>query len=265
MRLCSLASGSSGNSTYVGSESTHLLIDCGISRRRISQGLCRAQLDLGDISGILITHEHTDHISSLGVIERACHIPVYASEGTIRGILAEGKLGDFDRNCFYVIKANCPFEIGDITVKPFKVSHDANEPVCFRLENRGKSAGIVTDLGFYDAYLTDNFKGLDIILAEANHDIRMLESGKYPYYLKRRISGALGHLSNEASGRFISEILNDNVREIILAHLSRENNFPDLARLAVENEIDEAPGGYKRGDFKIEVARPDMPLDIVEV
>ena len=265
MRFENIASGSSGNSTYIGSDKTHLLIDCGISKKRITDGLNAAQLCLKDISAVLITHEHADHISSLGVILRALEVPVYATEGTVRGIFENKSLGLYDRGNFHIIKADCPFSVGDMLIKPFKISHDANEPVCFRIESGGRCAGIVTDLGFYDRYLADNFKGLDIILAEANHDIRMLETGRYPYYLKQRIAGNKGHLSNEASGRFISEILHDNIKEIILGHLSRENNYPGLARLSVEAEIDMADNKYKHSDFKITVAKPDLPLEITEV
>ena len=265
MRFKNLASGSSGNSTYIGSEKTHLLIDCGISKKRITEGLNAAQLSLGDIDAILLTHEHTDHILSLGVLERAFEIPVYATKGTIDGLLACGKASGTDADLFHVIKANTPFDIGDMTVKPFEISHDANEPVCFRIENGQKSAGIITDLGFYNEYLVANFKGLDIIMAEANHDIRMLETGRYPYYLKQRIAGKKGHLSNEESGHFISEILHDDLKEIILGHLSRENNYPGLARLSVETEIDAAENKYKRTDFKIEVAKADTPLELLEV
>lgn len=265
MRFENLASSSSGNSTYIGSDKTHLLIDCGISRKRISEGLCSADIDLKDISAILITHEHADHISSLGVIQRAGSIPVYATEGTIAGILSNPNLGPFDKSVFNVIKADRPFTVGDILIKPLRVSHDALEPVCFRAECENKSCAVVTDLGYFDDYLVENLKGLDMIMAEANHDIRMLEAGKYPYYLKQRIAGKKGHLSNEASGQLISMLLHDNIKEVILGHLSRENNYPDLARLAVEAEIDMAENKYKRSDFKIEVARPDIPLEITEV
>ena len=265
MRFKNLASSSSGNSTYIGSGNTHLLIDCGISKKKISEGLNEAQISLNDIDAILLTHEHTDHISSLGVLERTIDIPVYATKGTIDGLLAAGRSDNIDPDLFHIIKADVPFNIGDLLIKPFEISHDANEPVCFRIENGKKSAGIITDLGFYNEYLVENFKGLDIIMAEANHDIRMLETGKYPYFLKQRIAGKKGHLSNEESGRFISGILHDDLKEIILGHLSRENNYPGLAKLSVEAEIDMADNKYKRSDFKIEIAKADIPLELLEV
>ena len=265
MRFKNLASSSSGNSTYIGSDKVHLLIDCGISKKRILEGLDEAQISLNDIDAIVLTHEHTDHVSSLKILERAADIPVYATKGTIDALTAAERSYGIDEDLFHVICADKPFYIGDMLIKPFSVSHDANEPVCLRIENGKKSAGIITDLGCYNEYLVENFKGLDIIMAEANHDIRMLETGKYPYYLKQRIAGKKGHLSNEESGRFISDILHDGLKEIILAHLSRENNYPDLARLSVETEIDLSDGKYKRSDFKIEVAKADMPLDILEV
>lgn len=265
MRIRNLASGSGGNSTYAGSDTTHVLIDSGISRKRIAEGLAGADLGLKDISAILITHEHIDHISSLGVIERTMDIPVYATEGTINGILRNNKTCDIDRDIFHVIKADERFSVGDMDILPLSVNHDANEPVCYRIDSKGTSAAIVTDLGIYDDYLVENLKGLNLILAEANHDIRMLEVGKYPYPLKQRILGKYGHLSNETVGKFLSSILNDNINEIILGHLSRENNLPELAKLSVETEIDMADNKYKKTDFKITVARPDLPTNIMEV
>lgn len=265
MRFKNIASGSSGNSTYIGSDKTHILVDAGISKKRTLEGLSQADIGLEDISAILITHEHADHISSLGVLERAHAVPVYATEGTIRGIFAGKSQGNFDKDLFHIIRADEPFVVGDILVKPLKTDHDANEPVCFRFENNGKSAAIVTDLGIYDQYLVENLQGLNIIMAEANHDVRMLEAGRYPYYLKQRILGRYGHLSNESGGKLLAAVLNDDIREIILGHLSRENNYPSLAKLSVETEIDMAPNKYKRSDFKITAARPDLPLETMEV
>ena len=265
MRFKNIASGSSGNSTYIGSDKTHILVDAGISKKRTLEGLAQADIGLCDISAILITHEHADHISALGVLERACSVPVYATEGTIRGILAGKNAGNLQKDIFRIIKADEPFTVGDILIKPLKICHDANEPVCFRFENGGKSAAIVTDLGIYDQYLVENLRGLNIIMAEANHDVRMLEAGRYPYFLKQRILGKYGHLSNESGGRLLADILNDDVREIILAHLSKENNYPSLAKLSVETEIDAAKNKYKSSDFKITAARPDLPLETMEV
>ncbi len=265
MRFLNIASGSTGNVTYIGSDHTHILVDSGISRKRILAGLNEAGLTLQDIDAILITHEHMDHISSLGVLERTREIPVYASEGTIREILRSNSIGNFNTDVLHSVKIDTAFEIGDLKIKPLKVDHDAKEPVCYRIEQGTKSCAIVTDLGEYNEYLMENLKGLDLLMLESNHDIRMLETGPYPYPLKMRILGKYGHLSNENSGEFLSKLLHDDIRHILLGHISRENNTRELAKLAVENEVDAADNKYKAGDFEIKTLRHDAASEILEV
>ena len=167
MNLCSIASGSSGNCIYVGSDTTSLLVDVGISGKRIEEGLRSIDHTTGDCDGILITHEHSDHIKGLGVISRKHKIPIYCTRGTMEAM------------------------------QSFAISHDAAEPVGYRVNHGTKSAGIATDLGYYDDYIVQNLSGLDVLLLEANHDVNMLQVGSYPYYLKQRILGNRGHLSNE--------------------------------------------------------------------
>lgn len=265
MRLFNIASGSTGNSTYVGTDSTHVLIDAGISRKRIFDGLKEAEVSFDDIDGILVTHEHIDHISSLGVLERTREIPIYATKGTIEEIKKSKSLGSMPMDVFVEIEPDEEFVINDITFTPLRTSHDCADPCCFRFRSNGKSGAVVTDLGTYDDYLISNLQDLDMILLEANHDIRMLEVGPYPYMLKRRIMGEFGHLSNEASGRFLSQIIHDNMANIMLGHLSRENNTKDLALLSVSYELDEADNEYKSKDFDIVTARHDIFSKIFEV
>lgn len=265
MRFLNIASGSTGNATYIGSDHTHILVDSGISRKRILAGLNEAGLTLQDIDAILITHEHMDHISSLGVLERTREIPVYASEGTIREILRSNSIGNFNADVLHSVKIDTAFQIGDLNIKPLKVDHDAREPVCYHIEQGGKSCAIVTDLGEYNEYLMENLKGLDLLMLESNHDIRMLETGPYPYPLKMRILGKYGHLSNENSGEFLAKLLHDDIRHILLGHISRENNTRDLAKMAVENEVDAADNKYKAGDFEIKTLRHDAASEILEV
>lgn len=264
MRLLNIASGSTGNATYIGSETTHILIDAGISRRRILEGLAKAGLCLEDIDAVLVTHEHMDHISSLGVLERTREIPVYATEGTIRGICSTKSLGKFNADVLHSVKSDNPFMIGDLEIQPLSVDHDANEPVCFRVGCGTKSAAIVTDLGEYNPYLLEHLKGLDILMLESNHDVRMLEAGPYPYPLKMRILGKYGHLSNEKSGMLLSKLLHDKIRHIALGHISRENNTRELAKLAVENEVDASDTRYHAKDFEIRTLRYDAPSEILE-
>ena len=261
MRLMSIASGSGGNAVYVGNDDTHILIDAGVSRKRISEGLKRAGLSAADLDAILVTHEHADHIKGLKVLEKTWQIPVFATNGTISGIKDSIVDTGFD-HIFNVIERDASFMINDLNITALSVSHDAREPVCFRIDDGNASCGVITDLGCFDRKIIDGFQGLDAVLAESNHDIRMLESGPYPYPLKRRIAGNTGHLSNESSGRLISELLNDHMQYIILGHLSRKNNYDELALLTVENIINESR--YRSEDFRIDVAGQDDGTDIYE-
>ena len=254
MRIKNIASGSSGNATYIGTETTHILVDCGIPKKRIIEGLEEAELSLSDIDAVLVTHEHWDHISGLGVLERSRHIPLFTTKGTFDGISRTKNAGEFDRSVFTPVGAGEEFSIGDIRVKALGTFHDAAEPVCYKFSSGGKTAAIVTDLGDYDEALVKELAGLDGILLEANHDVRMLQAGRYPYSLKQRILGRYGHLSNESSGRLLNRILHDEMKYILLGHVSHENNTRELARLAVETEIEMADNPYRKGDFEIKVA-----------
>lgn len=255
MRLASIASGSSGNCLYVGTENTHILIDDGISRKKVLEGLKTLDLSIEDITAVLVTHEHSDHIDGLGVLLRKNEIPVYASQGTIDGILAYDKIGKVPRELFNPVKADEQFVINDMVINPFCVSHDANEPLAYTFESGEKRAGIITDLGVYTDYTIENLQGMNALLVEANHDVNMLQAGRYPYFLKKRIAGDRGHLSNEASGRLLDSILNDNIKGVMLGHLSSENNYADLAFETVRLEVNLSDSRYKADDFEITVAK----------
>lgn len=254
MRLCSIASGSSGNCIYLGTETTHVLVDAGISRKRTEDGLNRLDIAGRDIDGILVTHEHSDHINGLGVFCRKYRTPIYATAGTIAAIRECRGLGGIPEELFCEVKADEAFTIKDLTVKPMRVSHDAACPVAYRFAYGKKRAAVCTDLGTYDEYTVECLKGLDVLLLEANHDVNMLQVGSYPYYLKQRILGKRGHLSNENAGRLLSAVLHDGMKQILLGHLSQENNLPELAYEAVRLEIDLADNPYRSGDFPIRVA-----------
>ncbi len=255
MRLCSIASGSSGNCIYVGSETTHLLVDIGISGKRAESGLRELELTGRDIDGILITHEHADHIQGLGVISRKYGIPIYATAGTIKAILEYGSLGSIDESLFCEVQADRKLVIKDLTVNPMSISHDAAQPVGYRISYGDKRVAICTDLGTYNDYTVECLKGMDALLLEANHDVNMLQVGPYPYYLKQRILGDRGHLSNENSGRLLCRILHERLKTIFLGHLSKENNLPELAYESVRMEISMGGTPYQAGDFDIRVAR----------
>ena len=210
MELCSIASGSSGNCICVGSDENHVLIDAGISGKRIENGLNSIDLKTEEMQGVLVTHEHIDHISGLGVIARRYGLPIYATQGTIDAILNTKSVGKIEESLFHAITPDQPFEIGDLLIEPISISHDAADPVAYKIKNEEKTAAVVTDLGTYDENMIDKIKNLDVLLLEANHDVHMLQVGSYPYPLKQRILGEKGHLSNELSGQFLGEVLHDH-------------------------------------------------------
>lgn len=264
MRMMSIASGSSGNCIYIGSDNTHILIDAGVSRKRIVQGLNSIGLDMTDIGAILVTHEHSDHIKGLGVISRKDAIPMYSSKGTARGIIGAESLGKVDSGLINTFDGVEEFEINDLHIQPIRISHDANEPTAFRVNCGKKSAAVMTDLGYYDDTIIESMTGLDSMLVESNHDIRMLQTGSYSYYLKQRILSDRGHLSNEDCGRMLARLLHDNIKHVFLGHLSHENNYPQLAFETVKCEIDLDPVPYFAKDFDISVAGREENSKLVE-
>lgn len=265
MRLCSIASGSSGNCIYVGSDHTHLLVDTGISKKRIDEGLHTLGIKGKELSGILITHEHSDHIQGLGVFSRKYGIPVYATKGTLRGIMEYRSLGKMPEGLLHEIQTDTDFLLGDLCVHPFAISHDAYEPSGYRIACGEKSVAVATDLGIYDEYTVENLKNLDAVLLEANHDIHMLEVGPYPYPLKRRVMGEKGHLSNELSGQLLCDILHDKLQHVILGHLSKENNYAELAYETVKLEVTVGDNPYRGEDIPIMVAGRDAVSEPVTV
>lgn len=265
MRMCSIASGSSGNCIYVGSDRTHLLVDTGISKKKVEEGLAQLGLKGEEVNGILLTHEHADHIQGLGVFSRKYHIPIYATRGTIEGIRQSKSVGQIDEQLFHIIRSDEPFYVGDVFVRPFHLSHDANEPCGFRVEDGKKKVAVATDMGCYDDYTVRALSGLDALLLEANHDVHMLEVGGYPYHLKQRILGERGHLSNETSGRLLCDILHDRMKYIVLGHLSKENNYENLAYETVKLEVTLSDVPYRGEELPMFVADRTGCSKILEI
>lgn len=265
MELCSIASGSSGNCIYVGSQATHLLVDVGISGKKAENGLNTIGRSCKDIDGIMITHEHTDHICGLGVLSRKYHIPIYATSKTIEAIKSCSSLGKIEEELFIPIKADESFQIKDITVNPMKISHDAAEPVAYRFKYGKKKVAVATDMGTYNDYTIECLRGMDALLLEANHDVNMVQYGPYPYRLKQRILGDRGHLSNELSGRLLGLLAHENLQAVVLGHLSRENNFPELAYETVRVELTMGRNAYKGNEFPIMVAQRDQVSPMVHI
>lgn len=264
MNLCSIASGSSGNCIYTGTDKAGILIDAGISAKRIEQGLASIDRNIKEIKGIFVSHEHSDHIKGLGVLARKHHIPIYGTKGTLEAVKNTSSLGVIDEDLYRVIHAEEDVVIDDLVIKPFRISHDAAEPVAYRMECGTKSAAVATDLGFYNQTVVDKLQKLDVLLLESNHDIHMLQVGSYPYQLKRRILGDRGHLSNESAGKLLCHLLHDDLKAVFLGHLSKENNYDELAFETVKLEIALGSDKYKPEDFLIEVAKRESVSRMIE-
>ncbi|MBO6015978.1 MAG: MBL fold metallo-hydrolase [Lachnospiraceae bacterium] len=265
MNLLSIASGSSGNCIYVGDGQTHILVDAGISGKRIEEGLGTIGLSTADIDAIFVTHEHIDHIAGVGVLSRKQRIPIYATKGTIEGILNTKSVGAIDPMLFHPIATEEVVTIGNLRVDPMPISHDAREPVAYRIYAGEKRLGIITDLGYYTEEIVEGLRDMDALFVEANHDENMLQVGPYPYPLKRRILGDRGHLSNENSGRLLSKVLCDRLKYIVLGHLSKENNMPELAYEAVRLEINMSDNRYHAEDFVLMVAKRNEPMELLVI
>lgn len=256
MEICSLASGSSGNCNYVGNNDTKLLVDVGISCKRIETGLKSIDVDPAKIHGILITHEHTDHINALATMVKRYDIPVYGTKETLQEIIAKKKYRHLADSKLCCIEPDKAFQINDITIEPFTISHDAVNPVCYTFKSNESKIGMVTDLGEFDDYTISKLEASNILFLEANHDENMLMVGKYPYFLKQRISGSKGHLSNNSTADLISRLFHDKLKHVSLVHLSKDNNYEDLAYETVRLELSNHTSN-KDIEYMLSVAKRD--------
>ena len=237
MKLKALASGSNGNCIYIKGGSTELLVDGGISCKRIAEGLQSAGTAPENIKGVLLTHEHTDHINGLFVFLKHYKVPVYGTLLTLEALAEADLKGDIDPALFRPVEKEVPFSLGEITVTPCHTNHDAADPVFYSFSEGGKKLAVMTDTGICDERMRRELTGLSGILLESNHDIRMLETGGYPYPLKRRILSDKGHLSNDQAAEILKEIMNPELKFVLLGHISEENNYPDIALLTAAGAI----------------------------
>lgn len=264
MKICSLASGSSGNCVYIGDGENHILIDAGISGKRIKLGLEAIGVDIKDIKALLITHEHSDHISGVGVLSRKYKMPIYSKAKTLKALLKIRSVGMIDPDLLRPLEADKPFNVGDIQIMPFATTHDAVDPLCYTFTQGDKKIGFATDLGSYNDYIKEHLSGANALYLEANHDVRMLEVGPYPFFLKQRILSDLGHLSNDLSADLICELYHESLTHIILGHLSHENNMPDVAHATVKHEIDRRIELSEK-ELIVHVARRSENSELVEI
>lgn len=226
-KFCTLFSGSSGNCAFLSDGKTNLLVDAGVSASRICAALAEIGYSPYDIDGILLTHEHRDHVSGAGVLSRNYSIPVYANGGTIEKSMAiTGWIFD---DYIHTFKSNEKFAVGDIEVFPFSIPHDTIDPVGYTFRFDGKYYSIATDMGYVTDSILKHLCRSEAVLIESNHDVQMLKDGPYPYYLKKRILGERGHLSNENAAHLAAQLVKWGTTRVALGHLSEKNNTSQIA------------------------------------
>ena len=245
VKFCVLASGSSGNAALLATENTRILIDAGLSMRDLGKRLASIGEDLSRIDAILITHEHSDHVYGLATLAKKLRIPVFMTGGThqawARAMRNEkGERPKLEK--YEAFEAGHRFQVGDIEVKPFTIPHDAADPVGFTFRAEGIKVGVATDLGYLPVSVRDHLRGCDVLVMESNHDLEMLRVGPYPWSVKQRVMSRVGHLSNDALAEFFSSDYDGGAEYVVLAHLSEQNNHPEIARAAAEQALGGRPG-----------------------
>ena len=259
LKFCPIASGSDGNSVYIGSDNANILIDAGISGKRIQDGLrSGAGVNAESLDCIFLTHEHTDHIQSAGVLSRRYGTSLCATEKTWNYIERHSLLGKIEPEKKHTIKVGEKFAVKDMVVEAFDIPHDAAGPVGYCVYIEDKKVAVATDLGCITDSIRESLFGADIVLIESNHDLDMLKNGRYPAMLKRRIMGDYGHLSNRGAGELITEIVSSRLKHVFLGHLSAENNMPIVAMETVMSILD--TNRIKVGkDFDLHLAQRSAP------
>lgn len=257
-KFCNLYSGSSGNCSFIETDSAKILIDCGTSSKKVQDALNSIGYTFDDIDAIIITHEHSDHIKGLGTTCKKFDIPVYANEKTYNEISK-----NFDIKTHKNFKNGENFEINDLTISPFSIPHDAADPCGFNLYYKSKKVSIATDLGHIENSILKRLDGSDFLLLESNYEPDILKCSKYPYMLKKRILGPNGHLSNEDASNIICTLAKSGLNNVTLGHLSKENNFPELAYKTTMNDI--ISNNFNINNFKLDVANRDKPNKLFDI
>jgi len=261
LQFCSLYSGSSGNSFLVKSDNTNILIDSGVSAKKIINGLTSINMSISDVQSILVTHEHIDHTQSLGTLSSKYDLPVYANSKTWDSLKEKrDKIAEKNQKIFNTLES---FEVGDLKIFPFRTPHDAADPCGFNIYNNSQKLSVATDLGHVNTDIIKHLEGSSSVMLEANYDPEVLKVSSYPYSLKQRIEGPKGHLSNKMSGQAICNLITSGLKNALLVHLSKENNFPELAHKTIEEELFNK--NYSLIDINLNIAPRDIPSILYNV
>ncbi len=237
MKFCVLASGSKGNATFVEAGGVRLLIDAGLSCLALERRMAGAEIDPATLDGILITHEHTDHVKGLARLAKKYHLPVYANEGTAAVVERQCLCDRQGVPDFVLFQSDCPFALGELTVTPIRTSHDTAEPVAYTLDDGAACLGYFTDLGFVSQGVAEALPRCTALVLESNHDLQMLAASSRPYALITRIRGNAGHLSNVQACEAMARYASPHLKALVLAHLSGECNTPDIAEAMMQHTL----------------------------
>ena len=260
-KFCSLYSGSTGNSLLIESKNTKILIDAGESAKKIDIALENIHISPNEIDAILVTHEHQDHVKGLGTMSKKYNIPVYATSKTWDAMPEQrDKVLNNNKKNF---TSGENFEIGDLTIHPFSIPHEAIDPCGFNISHNNKKISIATDLGHMSNSIINQLEGSSFIMLESNYDPNVLKCSRYPYSLKQRIAGPNGHLPNYMAGKTIAYLLKYGLKEVLLGHLSKENNFPELAYKTVVEEL--IHSNYDESSLSLSVANRECTSKFIEI
>ncbi|MDT2756038.1 MBL fold metallo-hydrolase [Enterococcus asini] len=257
-----LASGSSGNTLYIESDKKRILVDAGLSGKKVTSLLAEVNRKPEDLDAILVTHEHRDHIHGVGVLARKYHLDIYANEKTWQAM--DSMIGNVPVEQKQIFEMGKVLTFGDMDIESFGVSHDAAAPQFYRFHKEGKSFVMLTDTGYCSDHVRGIIRDADAYLVESNHDLEMLRMGPYPWSLKQRILGDRGHLSNEDGALVITDVIGKNTKRIYLGHLSKENNMKELAHLTMENTLKEHDLGVGE-DFEIYDTDPNYATELFAI
>lgn len=264
MRLIILGSGSSGNALYIESGASSVLVDVGLSAKETARRMTEAGLDPTRLSAVVVTHEHSDHMKGVRVFASTAEVPVFMSEAT-RTVC---KFPDDGENIPWgeTIASGVPFQIGSLNFHPFTIPHDGVDTFAFTVESEGVKVAAVTDLGYITQLVAEQLRGSSLVMIESNHDRDMLKVGPYPWSVKQRIASNVGHLSNDETARWIREDFDGQAEYLVLAHLSRSCNHPELVRLsALEALYCHGTLFFQRAEQRVRIALPDRPSEWFEL